>query len=87
MTTEGEILSAVDQRIVELGTEGAKNLIDGKQEDEQIEVLDKLITLKGVYSADIDQKEKESVLYCLKMVSEKFVQPAIKNSGGLNLPI
>lgn len=67
---------------MELGTLGAMNLVDGKQEDAQFVIGKKLITLLEAYDGDITDDEKESILYCLINVSEKFALPANTNGFG-----
>lgn len=73
------IIAEAEERLMELGTLGAMNLVEGIQEDEEFHRGKKLITLLEAYDGDIDDDEKESILYCLIQVSEKFVQPANTN--------
>lgn len=86
--TASQILIATDQRIVELGLEGAQRLVNGKSSDKATSIGNRLLIIKGAYNnAELDSKEKESLLYCLLKVSGKFDVAAITNSGGLGITV
>lgn len=74
-----EIIAAAEERLMELGTLGGQNLVAGKQENAQFSVGKKLINLLEAYDGDLDDDEKEAILYCLIQVSEKFALPANTN--------
>lgn len=86
MITANQILTATNQRIVELGTLASKNAIVGKESKVALSDGKRLLVLKKAYlNNGLTEDEKESLLYCMIRVSQKFDQPAIRKSGGLNL--
>lgn len=86
--TESEVLIATDEKIVELGTTGAKRLIAGKTEEKNISLGKRLLLLKKAYNnTELEPKEKEALFYCLINVSGKFAVAALLNSGGLGIII
>ena len=86
--TASQILTATDQRIVELGSEGAQRLVEGKSEDKAISIGKRLLIIKQAYNnAELNSKEKEALLYCLLKVSGKFAIAAITDSGGLGITV
>ena len=86
--TAAQILVATDERIIELGSEGAQRLVAGKSENKEASIGNRLLILKQAYiNAELNPKEKESILYCLIKVSGKFDVAAITNSGGLGIGV
>jgi len=86
--TASQILTATDQRIVELGSEGAQRLVAGKSETKAVSIGKRLLLMKEAYSnSELNSKEKEALLYCLLKVSGKFSIAAITDSGGLGIPV
>lgn len=84
MITASQILTATDQRIVEIGTDFSKRLTDGKQS--KYDTMAKLVLLKKAYNnPELTEDERESILYCLLRLSNKFDVPSNLNSGGLGL--
>lgn len=86
--TSSQILTATDQRIIELGSNCAQRLVGGKSSDKATSIGKRLLTLKEAYNnSELNSKEKESILFCLLKVSGKFDVAAITGSGGLGLTV
>lgn len=80
---EEEILEAADTRMVEIGTEISQRMIDGKDAKALYEHGQRIYTLRHAYRPELEVKQQEAVLYCLRRLSEKFDLPGLQGSEGI----
>lgn len=77
LRAEDEVIEAAETRMVELGAQIAQNMLEGKDSPELCDQGQRIRLLKRAYHDELEDKEKEAVLYCLRKLSEAFDVPAV----------
>lgn len=75
---EAEILEAARERMAELGAIVAQRLVAGKQGKVELDFGKRILTLLTAYIDDLSDDHKESILYCLRQLSERFLRPSAR---------
>lgn len=85
LTEENSIILAATQKMVSEGFAAAQLILNGEEAYIEDESANKILTLLTVYKrkTDLEDKELEAILFCLKDLSEEDVFPTISPVVGL----
>lgn len=74
-----EIIESANIKMVELGVEAAERIVSGKEGIRQFRQGERIRVVKRAYDSNVEltEKEKESLLHCLRQLSEQYMVATI----------